>query len=283
MSTILSTTVILMIWELLVAILLTRVARCGRVGRQLSDILAHAPWLDGVVAALTWVPWVAAALMAGWVAVVTTLIGQIVVFYIWVVAHEAMNRQAVRGPRIVRTLNRIVGRGRNHAALWVSVIGLPALWAIRVTEIVGYYPLVWLLGFPRYRQGDWVNVSRYKFDGLVGHDLIWCLYCDWMTGIWSLGSEILRNVESFWCPIRFDDSKKCENCRWDFPDIDGGWVAADGTMHDVEKTLMQRYADGQRSWFGHPSLITGKGRPLPEPDDPGATDDPGASASKRET
>ena len=37
---------------------------------------------------------------------------------------------------------------------------------------------------------------------VIGHALIWCLYCDWMTGVWSLGTEMLRNVESFWYPIR---------------------------------------------------------------------------------
>ena len=51
-------------------------------------------------------------------------------------------------------------------------------------------------------------------------DLIWCLYCDWMTGVYAFGGEMLRNVESFWCPIRFYDGKKCENCKIDFPDIE---------------------------------------------------------------
>ena len=47
-----------------------------------------------------------------------------------------------------------------------------------------------------------------KVEGLVGHDRIWCLYCDWMTGVWSLGTEMLRNVESFWCPLRFSSDAK---------------------------------------------------------------------------
>jgi hypothetical protein len=58
--------------------------------------------------------------------------------------------------------------------------------------------------------------------------------------------------ESFWCPIRFYDGKKCENCKVDFPDIEGGWVATDGTMDDVEKVLEKMYGDGDSSWFGHP-------------------------------
>jgi hypothetical protein len=93
-----------------------------------------------------------------------------------------------------------------------------------MAEVFVYPPIQWLTGFPSYRSGDWVNVSRHKFSGLVGHDLIWCLYCDWMTGIWSLGTEMLRNVESFWCPIRFSNTAKCDNCSVDFPDVKNEWV-----------------------------------------------------------
>jgi hypothetical protein len=107
--------------------------------------------------------------------------------------------------------------------------------------------------------GEWVTVSRQKFDGLVGHDLIWCLYCDWMTGVYSLGAEMLRNVESFWCPIRFYDGKKCENCRIDFPDIDR-WVPADGNMKQVTELLLEKYppeSEEPRAWFG--STCRGEG------------------------
>jgi hypothetical protein len=125
-----------------------------------------------------------------------------------------------------------------------------------------YPPLTWLVRLPRYRSSEWVNVSRQKFDGLVGHDLIWCLYCDWMTGVWSLGTEMLRNVESFWCPIRFASPEKCANCRVDFPDIEGGWVAADGEMADVVGVLTDRYPGpkGDNAWFGHPTRLTVEGR-----------------------
>jgi hypothetical protein len=110
---------------------------------------------------------------------------------------------------------------------------------------------------------DWVNVSRQKFEGLVGHDLIWCLYCDWMTGVWSLGTEMLRNVESFWCPIRFYNGKKCENCAIDFPDVNAGWVPADGTMSEVANTIERMYGDGDRRWFEKRVQISVRGRELP--------------------
>ena len=82
-----------------------------------------------------------------------------------------------------------------------------------------------------------------------------------MTGIWSLGSEMLRNVESFWCPIRFYSDKKCENCAIDFPDINGGWVQADGNMADVVKLIETKQADGNSAWFGHPNRVTIEGQP----------------------
>src|SRR5437870_4492141 len=125
---------------------------------------------------------------------------------------------------------------------WVSLIALPGFWVIRAMEILAYWPLVALLRFPKYDQSEWINVSRQKFSGLVGHDLVWCLYCDWMTGVYSLGAEMLRNVESFWCPIRFASGKKCDNCKLDFPDIEGGWVAPEGTMRDVVAALEKMYS-----------------------------------------
>src|SRR5207249_402395 len=112
------------------------------------------------------------------------------------------------GPRIVKFLNGAVGRWRNHGALLVTLVAAPGFWLVRIHEVILYPFLIWFLNFPRYREAEWINVSRQKFDGLVGHDLIWCLYCDWMTGVYSLGAEMLRNVESFWCPIRFYEGKK---------------------------------------------------------------------------
>lgn len=239
------------------ALLLTGLARAPR---WLGDIFARAPALDLIVALFTWVPWVAAAARAGWWGLLGAVAGQAAAYFVWVAYHEATHRQAVAGPRIVKVLNRTVGRWQNHAALWGTMFALPAFWHFRLLELTVYPLLVKLLKFPAYRQGDWVNVSRHKFDGLVGHDLFWCLYCDWMIGVVSLGTEMLRNVESFWCPIRFHDGKKCENCALDFPDINGGWVPAAGTMADVQQTLERMYANGRRSWFGHRARLTVRGK-----------------------
>jgi len=230
--------------------------------RRTAERFARAPMLDVIVASFTWVPWVVAGVQGGWLAFAGALVGQLVALYAWCLMHETLHREAARGPRIVRFINRTVGRWRNHLALLVTLVALPGFWFIRFIQAFAYWPLVVLLNFPKYRQSEWVNVSRQKFDGLVGHDLVWCLYCDWMTGVYALGAEMLRNVESFWCPIRFYDGKKCANCRTDFPDIDHGWVPADGTMREVEQLMQEKYGHGRRSWFGHPARITLKGKPI---------------------
>ncbi len=246
----------------LAAVFLSTIARAGRPGRAIVEISTRAPLLDVWVASLTWLPWLIAGLIGGWIAFLGALIGQFIALGLWCIGHELAHREAARGPRIVKFINRTVGRWRNHLALWLTLIGLPGFWFIRVLQIIAYWPLVALLDFPSYRQSDWINVSRQKFQGLVGHDLVWCLYCDWMTGVYSLGGEMLRNVESFWCPIRFYSGKKCENCRIDFPDIDHGWVPADGTMLEVDALLNEKYAGpGPRAWFGHPVRLTVRGQP----------------------
>jgi hypothetical protein len=235
------------------------------IPRRVQDVITRAPILDGIVSTFTWIPWVAGCVVYGWRGFFAAMLGQIITLTLWCFLHELAHREAAKGPRIVKTLNGVVGRWRNHLALWVTVIALPGFLFIRLIELGVYWMLPVLLGFPKYNHGEWVNCSRQKFEGLIGHDLIWCLYCDWMTGVYSLGAEMLRNVESFWCPIRFYDGKKCENCRTDFPDISGGWVRADGTMQEVTDVLEDKYAKGERSWFGHPARLTVRGKDIDPP------------------
>ena len=241
------------------AFVLHALAFMGGVGKKLLGLCERAPVLDLAVAWFTVVPAIALTIMYGWVGLGGGILGQVVGLVIWCWGHELTHRKAVKGARIVTVLNRLVGRPRNHAALWVTAMAVPLFWVVRIGEWVIYPPLIWLVRFPHYPMGEWVNVSRHKFDGLVGHDLIWCLYCDWMTGVWSLGTEMLRNVESFWCPIRFLDEKKCANCSIDFPDVLKAWTPADGTMGDVAKLLEDKYEGlegGQRfTWFGHPDRV----------------------------
>lgn len=229
------------------------IGRLGALGQWIAGHCIAAPGLDIVVSLLTWVPWAVSSYLFGWGGLLGSLAGQIAGLTLWMWSHEWRHRHLMSGPRIVKSLNGIIGRTRNHLALWLSTTVLPAFWMIRLGEIIVYPLMRQLLGFPKYKDKEWVNVSRQKFTGLVGHDLIWCLYCDWMTGIYSYGAEMLRNVESFWCPIRFSDQNKCANCQIDFPDIKNGWVKADGTMADVVTEVEKKYTDKNHSWFGHPS------------------------------
>ena len=249
------------------------IPRLGPGGKALSAWLCRAPGLDLMIAYFTVVPMIVGPIMGaqyhaawwGWLTGLGVGVGsQVTMVMVWTVLHELANRKHLKGPRIVSNINKRVGRVRNHAAVWTTALAVPVFAIVRLSEYIVYPPLTWLIRLPKYKSGEWVNVSRHKFEGLVGHDLIWCLYCDWMTGIWSLGTEMLRNVESFWCPIRFDSAKKCANCRQDFPDLDGGWVAADGTMEDVTRVLEEQYPPGatEHGWFGHSARLTVKGRSI---------------------
>ena len=83
--------------------------------------------------------------------------------------------------------------------------------------------------------------------------MVWCLYCDWMTGLHALTGEMLRNVESFWCPIRFYDEKKCDNCSLDFPDLKQ-WIPSNNKVEDVQNLLLEKYppdSKKDRAWFGY--------------------------------
>ncbi len=250
---------------LFAAALLHLLPRLGGLGVRGAGWVCQGIGLDLVITYFTVLPWFVGWFGLGWIGFTGAIVGQALSISVWTVLHELAHREAARGPRIVHVLNRAVGRWRNHTAVWWTSLAVPVFWIVRVAEWIVYPPLIRLIGLPRYNQSEWVNVSRQKFRGLVGHDLIWCLYCDWMTGIWSLGSEMLRNIESFWCPIRFMSDKKCENCRIDFPDIDRFWTPADGDIGQVAALLAEHYPplprnpDGsmpERPWFGHPARLT---------------------------
>ena len=266
--------------------LLTALPRLGSMGKKVSEAFCRAPWLD---AAMTWfivVPLVAGPLVAGWLGLLAAIVGQLVGLLTWTALHELAHPAVRRGPRIVKVLNRTLGTWRNHAALWVMLPAVPLFRLIRVAQMTVYPALVALVKLPRYRTGEWVNVSRHKFDGLLGHDLIWCLYCDWMTGLWSLGSEMLRNIESLWCPIRFDSQKKCENCRIDFPDV----APASNKQPRKQRSRKQcrrdprprrlgrrrhRYRRPPHCWNGNtatPNTAAGSGTPTASPTSPSRAD-----------
>jgi len=242
--------------------------RLGRAGQGLSDACCRAPLLDAVVCYFTILPLIVGPLVSGWAGLFSAALAQLTTLLIWQTIHEAVHRESTKGPRIIKVLNRKFGPVRNLTAVYITGFATPVFWFVRMGELILYPPLVKLVNLPAYNAGDWINVSRQKFTGLVGHDLIWCLYCDWMTGVWSLGTEMLRNVESFWCPIRFACDKKCANCAIDFPDVNNGWVHASGTMTDVVRTLDRMYPSPKepQAWFGHPQRRAHSGSPPTKPE-----------------
>jgi len=245
---------------LVVAGILHLIPRLGTPGKALSQWLCVAPGLDLLVGFFTGLPLVLGPVFGGWIGLATSVIAQVLAVMIWTTLHGVAHPTARKGPRIVKFLNALVGTWRNFIAVWITAFAVPVFLLVRVAELLVYPWLVWLIRFPKYKQSDWVRVNRFKFKNLVGHDLIWCLYCDWMTGVWSLGSEMLRNVESFWCPIRFDNEKKCKNCSVDFPDVFHGWAQPDGSMEEVVAVLKEHYEEAEvNAWFGHPTRLTVEG------------------------
>lgn len=217
-----------------------------------SDFFCEAPGLDFAIFSMTLVPWIMGYSYIGWLGVLYSLIGELFVLYSFNLIHERIMYK-YQGPKLHKTLNQIVGFVRNHLALFICLLALPIFLSIRLGQIFIYPMLRWTLRFPKYKTSEWINVSRQKFDGLVGHDMVWCLYCDWMTGLYSLAGEMLRNVESFWCPIRFYNGKKCDNCQMTFPDLKD-WVPAGGKMQDVQDLLLEKYppeSDKDRTWYGY--------------------------------
>ena len=61
--------------------------------------------------------------------------GQVATVLIWTPLHELAHPAGRKGPRIVHTINRSVGRVRNHAAVWTTALVVPMFWIVRVAEL----------------------------------------------------------------------------------------------------------------------------------------------------
>ena len=222
----------------------------SRVAFAISDKITRAPVLDVFISLFTWIPWATGAWLDGWPGVAAALVAQF--FALHAVCLTDRLVRGKKGRTHTDAQNKLLGPLRNQLALFATVPAAVVFVGVRAIEIFTYPLVAWLAKMPNYRHGDWVNLSRHKYDGLIGYDLLWCWYCDWMTGLWALGSEMLRNIESFWCPIRFHDDLKNNHALTDFPDV-AEWAPADGTMEDAVRAFEKHY-DGKRenSWWGHP-------------------------------
>ncbi len=221
-----------------------------RVAFAISDRIAKAPMLDGFISLFTWIPWVVGYQLSSGFGILAAVVAQVLALHFFCLIHR--KRRGKKGRTLTDAQGKILGPIRNQLCLLVQTPAVFAFVGIRFTQIFLYPLIAWLGKLPTYRHGEWVNLSRHKYDGLIGYDLLWCWYCDWMTGLWALGSEMLRNIESFWCPIQFLDEAKNRNASIDFPDI-ADWAPPDGTMEDAVQAFEKHY-DGKRknSWWGHP-------------------------------
>ncbi|MEZ6162888.1 MAG: hypothetical protein R3B67_00430 [Phycisphaerales bacterium] len=114
------------------ALFLHLVAALGRPGRRVMGWFTRAPGLDLLVTWFTVAPWLVGAIVFGWAGLLGGIAGRVVGLVAWCWGHELAHRDAVKGPRIVTVLNRLVGRPRNHVALWVTSLAVPVFWVVRI-------------------------------------------------------------------------------------------------------------------------------------------------------
>lgn len=153
---------------LVAASLLHLLPYSGKARESLLDACCRAPLLDGIVCYFTILPLVVGPLVSGWAGLVSGAFAQLATLLIWQSIHEAVHRDATKGPRIIKVVNKKFGAVRNLTAIYITGFAIPIFWLIRMAQLILYPPIVRLVNFPAYNARDWISVSRQKFSGLVG-------------------------------------------------------------------------------------------------------------------
>jgi len=144
--------------------------------------------------------------------------------------------------------------------LFGDAIVTPMFSLVRLAEIFVYPQLQWLVGFPRYSREWLMSPAISSRAGRSRSRLVFVLRLDDRRLV--AGNRNAAECRIVLVSHSFDNTKKCENCAIDFPDLDHGWVAADGNMAQVVETIEKEHAGGHHEWFGHPVRLTMKGKEI---------------------
>ena len=155
----------------------------SRAAFAISERITRAPLLDLFISLFTWAPWVAGYVLGGGPGVLASLVAQFLALHTFCLTDRLVRGK--KGRTLTDAQNKVLGAARNQVALIATTPAVPLFALVRVIEILVYPVVARLAKLPNYKQGDWVNLSRHKYDGLIGYDLLWCWYCDWMTGLWA--------------------------------------------------------------------------------------------------
>ena len=125
--------------------LLHLLPRMGQAGERFSDACCRARLLDAIVCYFTVLPLIIGPIVAGWHGFLSAVLAQLATLLIWQSIHEAVHRDAVKGPRIIKVLNKKFGAFRVLTAAYITGLATPIFWFARVGELIIYPPLVWLV------------------------------------------------------------------------------------------------------------------------------------------
>ena len=81
-----------------------------------------------IVCHFTIPPLIVRQLVAGWSGLLVGVVAQLATLLIWQTIHEAVHRDAAKGSRIVKVLNKKFGAIRNLTAVYVTGFAIPIFW-----------------------------------------------------------------------------------------------------------------------------------------------------------
>jgi hypothetical protein len=118
---------------LAIAALLTRIAYA------ITDRIAQASWLNLFVSLFTWAPWVAGAVLDGWIGVAGAVIAQMIFLHAFCLVHRALRAIGKKkGRTLTDAQGRVLGPFRHQLCLMVQTPAILVFAQIRLAEILLY-------------------------------------------------------------------------------------------------------------------------------------------------